>query len=331
MNRLENPARMPSRIAGFGIPRRNWVSAIACGSLLLTISTATYPSPRSRPTTRLERSPQVVHSSQVPEAKRARRTTKQRSWDTLHEGLEAPSFEKRAKAVDALGLLTANAEAEKLAIKALKDDKCEVRTAAAGALGSMHAVRAIPDLEKALDDSEPKVVLAAANSLLTLKDAASAYDIYYGVLTGSMRTDRGLVQEQLKTLHDSKKLAELGFQEGIGFVPFGGLGYGLAKTVMKSEQSTMRAFAAKKLAHDPDSASAAALVAALQDRSAIVRVAAIQALSERGDKSLLPEVAFSLDDDRDEVRYNAAACIIHLNEVPQKHRAIAVSGEPSGQ
>jgi HEAT repeats len=324
-----NPARMPSRTARFR--RRHLVTAIACGSLLLTISTATYPSPTP------PRSPRRVHTAQVadspsgPEAKRARRTTQRRSWDTLREGLEATSFDKRAKAVGALGLLTGNAEAEKLAIKALKDDRSEVRTAAAGALGSMHAVRSIPDLEKALDDSEPKVVLAAANSLLSLKDATSAYDIYYGVLTGGMRTDRGLVQEQLKTLHDSKKLAELGFQEGIGFVPFGGLGYGLAKTVMRSDQSTMRAFAAKRLAHDPDSASAAALVAALQDKSTIVRAAAIQALSERGDKSLLPDVTLSLDDDKDEVRYNAAACIIHLSEVPQKHRITAISEAQAGQ
>ena len=93
----------------------------------------------------------------------------------------------------------------------------------------MHAVHAIPDLEKALDDVEPTVVLAAANSLMTLKDSNSAYDIYYGVLTGGMRTNRGFVQEQLKTLHDSKKLAELGFQEGIGFVPFGGVSYGVVK------------------------------------------------------------------------------------------------------
>jgi hypothetical protein len=242
------------------------------------------------------------------------RSSRDRAWLILHEGLSDSSVEKRAKAVGALGTLTANAEGEKAAKQALQDEKFPVRVAAATALGEMHAMGAIPDLEKALDDAEPTVVLAAANSLMSLKDSASAYDIYYGVLTGEMRTNRGLVQEQLKTLHDSKKLAQIGFEEGISFVPFAGVGYGVMKTVMKNDASTMRAVAAKKLAHDPDPASAAALVGATQDKSAIVRVAAVQALAERGDKGQLHNLVLAMDDDKDEVRYNAAAAVIHLNE-----------------
>jgi HEAT repeat protein len=243
-------------------------------------------------------------------------TTKDRAWRTLREGLAENSVEKRAKAVNALGLLTANVEAEKSASKALKDEKFPVRVAAAVALGSMRAVRAAADLQNALDDPEPTVVLAAANSLMTLNDAASAYDIYYGVLTGGMRTNRGLVQEQWKTLHDRKKLAELGLQQGVGFVPFGGVGYGVVKTVMKADQSVFRAEAAKKLAHDPDPVSAEALVGATKDKSTIVRVAAVQALSERGDKSQLPNVVLAMNDEKDEVRYAAAAATIHLSEMP---------------
>lgn len=247
-------------------------------------------------------------------------SAKARAWQTLREGLAEDNSDKRAKAVTALGLLTGNAEAERSAIKALKDDKFAVRVAAATALGSMHAVRAAPELEKALDDSEPMVVLAAANSLMTLKDTSSAYDIYYGVLTGGMRTNRGLVKEQLKTLQDRKKLAQLGLEEGVGFVPFGGIGYGVVKTVMKADQSVFRAEAAKKLAHDPDPVSAEALVTATQDKSTVVRVAAVQALSERGDKSKLPRVMQALDDEKDEVRYMAAAAVIHLSERPASRR-----------
>jgi HEAT repeat protein len=234
--------------------------------------------------------------------------------------LAEDNADERAKAVNALGLLTENREAEKSAINALKDDKFSVRVAAATALGSMHAVRAISKLEKALDDLEPAVVLAAANSLMVLKDTSSAYDIYYGILTGEMRTNRGLVREQLKTLQDRKKLAELGLQQGVGFVPFGGLSYGVVKTVMKADQSAFRAEAAKKLAHDPDPVSADALVAATEDRSTVVRVAAVQALSERGDKSRLPNVARAMNDEKDEVRYTAAAAVIHLSASPRSQR-----------
>src|SRR5713226_5234241 len=93
------------------------------------------------------------------------------------------------------------------ALAALKDEKPEVRLAAAAALGSMSAVNTKEQLKEALDDSEPIVALAAANSLLTLKDD-SAYEVYYAVLTGEKRYHQGLIREQLKMLRDKKKMAQ---------------------------------------------------------------------------------------------------------------------------
>jgi HEAT repeat protein len=52
----------------------------------------------------------------------------------------------------------------------LRDEKPNVRSAAATALGSMHAEHAVGNLKEALGDSEPSVVLAAANSLLLHDD-----------------------------------------------------------------------------------------------------------------------------------------------------------------
>jgi hypothetical protein len=256
-----------------------------------------------------------------------------RSWEILQGGLESDNTEKRAKAVTALGFMKGNADAEKLAIAALKDQKGDVRAAAANALGSMHAVHAKAPLETALDDQEPAVVLAAANSLLQLKNSNFAYDIYYGVLTGTMRTNNGLVKEQLKEqmkiLHDKKKIAQLGLEQGIGFIPYGGIGYGMVKTMMKSDNSPMRAAAAKKLAHDPDPITAQALVAATEDKNWVVRSAALEAIAERGDRSLIPKVAPTLDDDKDEVRYAGAACIARLSALPAKHR-VSVNAIASG-
>ena len=249
---------------------------------------------------------------------------RERSWEILHGGLEIENTDKRVKAVTALGLMKGNAEAEKLAIEALKDQKTDVRVAAATALGSMHAVRAKTALEVALDDNEPAVMLAAANSLMLLKDSNFAYDIYYGVLTGTMRTNNGVIKEQIKEqmkiLHDKKKIAQLGLEQGIGFIPYGGLGYGMVKTLVKSDNSPMRAAAAKKLALDPDPETAKALVAATQDKNWVVRVAALEAIAERGDPSLISKVAPALDDDRDDVRYSGAACIARLSALPSKRR-----------
>jgi HEAT repeat protein len=252
-----------------------------------------------------------------------------RSWQILHGGLSFDNTDKRVKAVTALGVLKGNTEAEKLAIAALKDQKADVRAAAANALGVMHAVRAKDPLEVALDDNEPAVVLAAANSLMLLKEASYAYDVYYNVLTGTMRTNNGplkeQIKEQLKILHSKKKLAELGVEQGVGFIPYGGLGYGMVKTLTKSDNSPMRAAAAKKLAHDPDPATATALVTATQDKNSVVRVAALEAIADRGDRSLIPKLAPSLDDDKDEVRYTGAACIARLSTLPSKRRPPADS------
>lgn len=246
-----------------------------------------------------------------------------RAWTLLRDGLADKSTEKRAKAVHALGLLTNNAEAEKAAKQALKDEKGSVRAAAASALGSMHAVHATTDLEVALDDEEPVVVLAAANSLLELKNTSSAYSVYYGVLTGDRRTDKGFVKENLKIFQDRKKLIQMGVEQGIGFIPFAGFGYDAYKTVAKNDASPVRAAAAKKLAHDPSSATSRALIRATHDKNWIVRAAALEAISERGDKSLTDKLFLSLDDEKDDVRFMAAACIAHLSDLPmRRHPAV---------
>jgi hypothetical protein len=275
--------------------------------------------PAQQPTTPPQTAPTVPPASKTPPAKGKRLTERERAWLALQDGVKENSAEKRAKAVNALGLLSANREAEGMAIEALGDDKYNVRSAAATALGVMHAVHAIPQLEKALNDDEPAVVLAAANSLMLMKDSR-AYDVYYDVLTGNARPNKGFIKEQLKPFHDPKQVAALGFEEGIGFVPFAGIGYEVVKRVLKSASDTslVRAAAAKKLAHDPNPDSAEALVNATEDKSWIVRAAALDAIAQRGDKALLPKISGSLKDTRDDVRYMAAACIVHLTDLGGK-------------
>lgn len=243
--------------------------------------------------------------------------TREKAWNILREGLKDTNSDKRAKAARALGLLTGSAEAEKAAILALKDEKPNVRQAAAVALGSMHAEKAAGNLEEALGDSEPSVVLAAANSLLLLHDDVG-YDTYYEVLTGERRASKGLIKEQLDSLKDKKKVAQMGFEEGIGFIPFGGIGYEIFKTVRKNDSSPIRAAAAKKLAHDPEPDAGEALVKASADKDWKVRAAALDAIALRDDASLVPGIASALDDKNDVVRFTAAACVAHLSGLPTK-------------
>jgi HEAT repeat protein len=55
---------------------------------------------------------------------------------------------------------------------------------------------------------------------------------------------------------------------------------------------------------------------ATTDKNWSVRAAALEAISLRGDRSLLSAIATSLDDAKDDVRFAAAACVVHLSEMP---------------
>jgi len=239
-------------------------------------------------------------------------TPRQKAWGILHDGAGDKSWEKRANAVRALGLLPGDPAAAAMAEKALADEKPEVRAAGASVLGLMLAKASVPKLKAALADNDPLVILAAAHSLLLLKDSKDAYDVYYAVLTGKQKTSSGLVSGEMKTLHDPKKMAEMGFEAGIGFIPFAGFGYGAVKTLMKDDVSPVRAAAAKVLADDPDPEAGKALVEVAPDKSWIVRAAALDALARRGNPKVLDDIEFALDDPNDTVRYTAAAAVIRL-------------------
>ena len=227
---------------------------------------------------------------------------------------------QRAIGIRSLGLLRDNARARKLAEGALEDDKPEVRAAAATALGQMHALESIPKLQKLLKDERMSVVMAAAHSLRDLKDTASAYSVYYDVLTGERKGD-GLIAQQIDTLHNPKELAIIGLEQGIGYVPFAGIGWDAWRYTHKKDPHPVRAIAATLLAHDPDPKSSAALVnASINDKDWIVRAAALEAIAQRGDPSLEEKIEVSLYDPNSHVRFTAAAAVIRLNALRKPAR-----------
>ena len=127
-----------------------------------------------------------------------------------------------------LGLAAGNQRARQLAEWVLSDEKEAVRAAGAEALGQIGLPAAAPALKKALKDESAEVVFSAAGALFELKDPA-AYEVYFAVLTGERKSGEGLVQSQLDMLKDPQALAKIGFETGIGFIPFGGIGYKAVK------------------------------------------------------------------------------------------------------
>jgi HEAT repeat protein len=212
-------------------------------------------------------------------------TGKEAAWNLIQSGLQSRSSEERVCAVRVLGLLVDNSKADELAQHALVgDDKPEVRSAAATALGQMHSTVSVPRLKQMLTDKEVSVALAAARALHALNDK-SGYDFYYEILTGERKGSEGLIADQTAVLHEPKKLAELAFEQGIGYIPYAGMGWDALRVILKNDSSPVRAAAATMIANDPDPNAAKALVKATEDKNWIVRVAALEAISKRGDPS----------------------------------------------
>jgi HEAT repeat protein len=236
-----------------------------------------------------------------------------RAWVILQQGVTNKSAGKRADAVRALRLLPHNPRAAKMAENALADSNPKVRAAAARALGPMGAEASVPKLEAVLNDKEPAVVLAAAHSLFVLGHPEDAYQIDYEVLIGERKGADGFVASQLGELKDSKAMAMMGAETGVGFAPFGGPAFEVFKRIRQDHDSPVRAAAAKELAADRDSKIDAALARACTDKKWPVRAAAVFAIAKRDNPALLNVITPALDDKNDIVRYDASATVLRLS------------------
>jgi HEAT repeat protein len=241
-------------------------------------------------------------------------TPEQRAWDMLRSGVNQKNSGKRFQAVRALRLLPGDSEATEMAENALRDRNPNVRAAAATALGLMGAKEAIPALKKATSDEKPAVVLAAAHSLELLHDPAGD-EIYYELLTGERKPAEGLIAQEMDTFKDKKQMAKLGFEEGLGFVPFGDIGFSAVKAIRKDDASPVRASAARALIKDSDPRVGRALVEATSDKNWIVRASALLAIAKREDPDLLTAIIPAMSDKNQVVRFTAAAAVIRLTTV----------------
>ena len=245
-------------------------------------------------------------------------TGKEKAWAMFEAAAKSKSTSEREIGIRALGLLRDDAHARELAEGALEDPKPEVRVSAATALGQMHATQSIPKLQKLLTDEKLTVVMAVAHALRELKDDTSAYGVYYDILTGR-RKSGGLIAQQLDTLHDPKALAKIGFEQGLGYIPFAGIGWDAWRYTHKKDPHPARAVAASFLVHDPDPATGVALAEAITDKDWIVRAAAIEALAQRGDPTFEAKIEYSFFDSNAHVRYTTAAAVIRLTEIAESH------------
>ena len=186
----------------------------------------------------------------------------------------------------------------------------------------MHATGANASLKGALNDKNLSVVMAAAHALRLLNDPA-CYDVYYEVYTGERKNNSGMIAQEMQIVHDPKQLAQMGLSEGIGYIPFAGIPWEALQTIMKDRKSGTAAKAAliAALATDPERRTGKLLVATTQNKNWVLRVAALEGIAKRGDSALLQGIEPRLSDSRREVRFAAAATIIHLDDVAKAQSA----------
>jgi HEAT repeat protein len=237
-----------------------------------------------------------------------------RAWRILEAGLRDNSLKRRIEAVRALALLPAHAEALRAARAALSDCRPAVRAAAASVLGQMASSDLIPELRQMLEDKDPSVVVAAANALRKLKDP-TATEVYYELLTGERKCMDPLTTQAVETLHDHRKVAITGMEEGIGFIPYIGIAYSAGVVLKATDPTPVRAAAARALASDQDPRTGRALARASRDKSPIVRTAALTAIAERGNPDVLVDAVSGLSDKDTAVQNVAAAAVIRLSGV----------------
>ena len=231
------------------------------------------------------------------------------AWNILVGGAHGSNMDKRANAVQALGLASGDLEAVRLAEDALGDKEALVRGAAAKALGALGSPESIPKLQNLLADTDISVALAVGHALVQLK-SNSGYDVYYSLVVGVRKGRTSPITEELNQMKTPARAIRFAFDQGIGFLPYGGYGMEAYHTWKKRSTAPTRAAAPR---------AGQALAKAVCDKDWSVRAAAVEAIAKRGDPALLANIVPAMSDKKDIVRYSAAAAVLRLSRITQEN------------
>jgi HEAT repeat protein len=240
------------------------------------------------------------------------------AWNILVEGSHGSNMDKRANAIQALGLDSGDPAAVQLAEDALGDKEAYVRAAGAKALGALGFAESIPKLQNLVTDKDISVALAVGHALVQLK-SNSGYDVYYSLVVGVRKGKTSLITEEINQMKTPSRAVRFAFDQGVGFLPYGGYGMEALHAWKKRSTAPTRAAAARELAGDPDPRSGQALAKAASDKDWSVRAAAIEAIAKRGDPALLVDIVPAMSDRKDVVRYSAAAGVLRLGRITQEN------------
>ena len=108
-------------------------------------------------------------------------------------------MDKRANAIQALGLDSGDPAAVQLAEDGLGDKEAYVRAAAAKALGALDSAQSIPKLQSLVTDKDISVALAVGHALVQLK-SNTGYDVYYSLVVGVRKGRTSPITEEMNQM-----------------------------------------------------------------------------------------------------------------------------------
>jgi len=240
--------------------------------------------------------------------------------EILQRALDAKNPETRARAVAALSLTSGSGPLFDQLVRMLQDKDVGVREAVVASLGDVKSEPATAALKKALEDTVPEVSFAAAKALWARHDPAGR-DALLSILEKESENSSNFFSSQkrqaLRMMHTPRTALMFAAEQGIGFVPFPGVGEGFASMqgIVGSSGVPGRASAALLLGADQDPATVEGLRDALTDKDPAVRAAAVHSISLRNDPSLKNELEPLLEDGKEAVRLRAAAGYLRLSAI----------------
>ena len=244
------------------------------------------------------------------------------TWEILVTAAADSKVARRQNVIVALSTIGTWSKGVNLVESLLRDKDSEVRGVAVAALAEMNSRRSIPALRRVLTDDSPVVRFAAAKSLWQLGDH-SGREILMDVLQGDSSPSDGVIKSNLrdanKKLHNPKELAFAGINAASGLLGPFSYGVTMAEQFATDKSASARALSASLLASDRNPTSLRELQDALQDKNPAVRVAVAKALGHHPCRSVVEDLRGLLEENKDEVKYMAAASILRISTSAGRH------------
>jgi HEAT repeat protein len=238
----------------------------------------------------------------------------------LKEGRAAKNPDVRIQAVQAMSLVGPTTGNLNDLASMFADSDVDVRSAVVASLADFKNPGTIPILRKALEDPVAEVEFSAARALYQFRDQEAQKflaDVVSGETKGSSNFFSKQERSYLRLLHTPTKLVVTTAELAVP-VPFFGVGVSSIQGILLDPGSSARAGALLLLGTGNDRILPMLVRQGLTDKDWSVRGAAAHVIATHPFDQLQSSLVPLLDDDKDAVRFRAAAAYLRLSESPAK-------------